>query len=204
MSAEDLQTSLARGGNGWALNRMREDALDALLRDLELREGSGFDAEIYCDQVKDAFDRILATLETRKAKAYWASVILDEFQKFRSLYKEWNDIKGTEDDRIKERRTYTKKLRSRRRAIARKLRNGQRQRQIATSADMELAPNIFSPFLDLAASFPQLFANLFRAIHRLTTKLRKAGGPELRPRPSDVRELQPPPDGAKSKKTSSA
>lgn len=189
MSIDNLRSSLARGGNGWALNRVRTDALSALINDLQLREASGFAPanESYCVAVKRTLDGALEAFEARHRGAYWAIEISERLSAFRETYAQWNDVVGTGDKKREERRVLVGAMKKCRGKIAKKLRNRQIQLELASLKDAQFSKKIIGPMADLAQALAPIFPEVAFVMRHILKKY-ETGRRTI----SDIEEIRHP------------
>jgi hypothetical protein len=155
----------------WGVNRLRSDALVALLDDLVTLERVGLEEE-RCVVVRASLARVTNAATAIPDGAWWKTTVWKEFQRFEDLYRQWNDVNGTNPDSVKARAAMLRKLRDRRNRISRKIRHN--QFILKNELDLQLVRDSYEALGTVAKAFPEVFKQLGAAIARFQSKSKLA------------------------------
>jgi hypothetical protein len=160
---QELEQIGQKGTVVWGINRLRSDALAALLDDLVLLESSGLD-EQHCRAVRRSLARFTNAATSIPDGSWWKRQIWQELQDFEVIYEQWNNVPGTDSYCIDERAKKLKQLRKKRNKIATKIRNNQYILQ--NELDLKLVHDSYEALGDLVKALPSIFKNLAAAVNR--------------------------------------
>ena len=161
---QNQEISSNRGTVLWGVNRLRSDALVALLDDLTVQERNGI-SDSQCNQVKIALGFLVnSATAIPDENGWWRTTIWQELQEFLEIYEKWNSHSGNGDESVKRRRIALKKLRGKRNRIATKIRK--HQFIIQSELDLKLVESMYDALGKLAKAFPDVFVQLGAAVSR--------------------------------------
>lgn len=161
ISAAPVEFSAARGTTLYAYNYYKANVLTSLLNDLIALENEGI-AEDYCKIVKRSLGNFVnATTEVPKG-GFLTGALSREVEEFEELYSKWNDVRGKDEDAIKERRKLLKKLRKSRQDITDKMRS--LQVEMFLGLDRVILVSTYRAIADLIQAAPNIFKNLSEAL----------------------------------------
>lgn len=151
----------------WGVNKLRADALGALLDDLLALERSGLKEE-KCIKVQHALGRLTNAATGIPDGSFWKRQVWKEFEIFEKVYFTWNSIEGERPENIAQRRAYLRKLRKRRSKIATRIRKN--QYVIQNEIDLQVVKRGYEALGDLTEALPEIFTNLAKAVGRFGKK----------------------------------
>lgn len=155
-----------KGSASWILDRIRQDILVGLLKDLEFRGVLGYSDKIEIE-VEKVFIRISELF------AFRGSYLSNKPQEFSSemleLFRRWRLIKGTASDAIAQRRTLLNQLKIARRHLSGSLRTVSTHGK-AAAAFNNLEYLVWDIFSELR-SYPSLFPHLNRSLSRFVKRI---------------------------------
>jgi hypothetical protein len=153
----------------WAYNYIRTRILTSLLNDLVALEKTGLEDQ-YCDMLSTGLEYFINASTEIPSGGFLTGSIGKEIEKFAELYKQWNDIHGTDEKDAYERHLLLNQLRDQRQRItdvARKV-----QVEIEKNMDVSLLFDTYEAIGGLIKLVPNLFTSLAGAF----TEYVKRGG----------------------------
>lgn len=147
----------------WAINRLRSDAIPALLNDLSNAGNEGYTEDI-CAVVAGTLRELTNEAAGIPDKSIWRKSIYDSVQAFEDRYIEWNDINGSDENAQSKRKNLLKKLRVERQNIAMTVREN--CHIINNELDLKLIDRTYNGLGRLVEKAPEIFSNLAKAIAR--------------------------------------
>jgi|WetSurMetagenome_2_1015567.scaffolds.fasta_scaffold394047_1 hypothetical protein len=157
-----------RGTPTWGINKLRTDLLVALLNDLQTLEKDGLD-EDKCVIVTQALGQVTNSATAIPDGSFWRRTIWSRFQKFEDIYREWNEINGSDPDSIFLRTAKLRELRKQRNRIATKIRVN--QYILTNELDLNLIRDCYDALGGITKAFPDLFKALTKSLDRCNRRL---------------------------------
>jgi hypothetical protein len=149
-----------RGTTAWNLAFLRQNTIQALLHDLELRERDGL-ADAQCQQVQAALETLANTERTKATSAgFWEDAIRTDLEDFAQTFIRWNSHEGPQAPRL--RGVTLIELRLKRRRIARQF--STYQGILSVELDNNAFEGVYATLGQVANSNPGLFVNLQQAL----------------------------------------
>lgn len=158
-----------RGSKLWAFNHFRSPILTSLLNDLVDLEKDGLEDQ-YCNKVRTWLDYFTNYSTEFPRGGFMTGPIYKEIDQFTKIYRQWNEIKGSTEEAIRERRQALVKLRKQRQNITDKARR--LQFELENELDQKLLADTYRAIGELIQLVPNLFQNLANAYG----EYRKRGG----------------------------
>lgn len=100
--AKKPKTGLQRGTTGYAINFFRSDILVNLQLDLKRLEKHGIDEEV-CARVRELLSALVSAASAEPKASMWGSAIHQIMRDYETVYKQWNDVKGSDPGAIDKR-----------------------------------------------------------------------------------------------------
>jgi len=145
----------------WAYNFMRTRVLTSLLNDLVRLEPTGLE-DRYCSMISTGLEYFINASTEIPSGGFLTGNLCDEIEKFTELYKNWNDIRGTEPKDAYDRHMALGELRNQRQRITDKARR--LQLEIEQNMDVELVFDTYKAIGGLIKLVPDLFTSLAGAL----------------------------------------
>lgn len=146
-----------RGTTLWAYNHYRRVMLTSLLNDLIDLENIGLEEE-YCQIVQRSLGYFVNATTEVASGGFLTGNLHVEVERFERLYKEWNDINGTNPRYAAARRELLVKLRRRRQKITDKVKD--LQFEFENGLDRKILADVYAAVGDLIKLAPDLMKNL--------------------------------------------
>ena len=158
-----------RGSKLWAFNHFRSPILTSLLNDLVDLEREGLE-DRYCNRVGTWLEYFTNYSTEFPRGGFMTGPIFKEIEQFTKLYRQWNEIKGSTAEAIRERRQALIKLRKQRQNITDK------SRRLQFELDKELDQKLLAESYRAIGELIQLVPNLFQNLANAYDEYRKRGG----------------------------
>lgn len=157
LATSSRQVDNTRGSMLWAYNNYRTNIMTSLLNDLIELENRGLD-DNYCRIVRNSLDYFVNLSTEIPSGGFLTGNLYLEIQEFSRLYKDWNDINGTDETKVKKRRELLFKLRKQRQKITDKVRS--LQFELSTHLDRKVLADTYKAIGDLITLVPDTFKSL--------------------------------------------
>ena len=153
----------------WGMERYRQDVLTAFLNDLVLYERSGFPLtsdgdDPHCRNVRTLLGFFVNKATSFPAGSFFGGRLYKDFEKIEAKYKEWNEIRGSDDEAIKRRNNKVAYLRRYRCNLSKRIRRNQFALQ--NELDLKLVQAFYDAAEELVRNSPGIFTNLSKAAEK--------------------------------------
>jgi hypothetical protein len=145
----------------WAYNFLRTRVLTSLLNDLVTLEQTGLE-DRYCDMISTGLEYFINASTEIPSGGFLTGNLSDEIEKFAGMYKNWNDIRGTEPKDAYDRHLILGELRNQRQRITDKARR--LQLEIEQNMDVALVFDTYKAIGGLIKLVPDTFTSLAGAV----------------------------------------
>lgn len=152
-----------RGSPLWALNRLRSDAFSQLIEDLKLQEKSGIPDNV-CVAVKNDLLCVIKALGGIPIHLSHGKTLEETVSKFSQVYSEWNDVKGSSENDVQDRRSLILRLSRSRDRISKVVRSSSFLLGVGLSE--ETVDVAFQEQIDLVEKYPEIFPNMSKSVNR--------------------------------------
>jgi hypothetical protein len=161
------KTGLQRGSTGYAINFFRSDILVNLQLDLKRLEKQGIDEEI-CAKIRELLSALVSAASAEPRGSFWGRAIHEVLREYERTYKEWNDVKGSDEAAMAERDSLLAKLQDIRHKISNVCR--QNSHSLSEAHDLQLISAINDALIQVVNSVPSAFTALARSAERFEAR----------------------------------
>jgi len=161
------KTGLQRGTPGYAINFFRSDILVNLQLDLKRLERTGIDEEV-CVKVRQLLSALTSAASAEPNASVWGTAIHEVLRKYETVYRKWNDVRGSDAEAIATRDELLQKLQDIRHKLANRCRTN--SYSLSEAHDLELVTAINDALRDTITLVPGVFSALTKSSERFARR----------------------------------
>lgn len=162
MATNTKVANASRNTPGWALDRLRADALPRMLDDLRPFSDAGIH-EAKCVEVKRALKSITDEAAAIPDGGIFRKALYQHFEEFSRLYTAWNDVNGSDASAIQQRENIQKQMRAERNRLA--IAHRKNSHILNRELDLKIIDSCYAALNKLVRSVPT-FTKLAEAVAR--------------------------------------
>ncbi len=165
--ARSKETALRRGTTGYAINAFRSDILVQLQIDLKFHEKTGIDESV-CAKIKILLSALTSAASAEPKASLWGPAIHTILRDYEDVYRDWNDVKGTDPNYASQRSKLLEDLQDIRQKLARACRKN--SHSLSQAHDLALIDAINSALIETIKVMPGTFSALTKGAERFNSR----------------------------------